>query len=97
MHELADAIEDLRLVRLHATDEVPAESIAVLRVLPLQVLCAVLPDDCNTGLDECSHVGELDVLRGGDDRDAVSDLAPNALVVPANDLSRRSRSLPGVP
>ena len=55
MHELADAVHDLRLVRLQVPDEVPAERVAVLGVLALEVLRAVLADDLDPGLDEHSH------------------------------------------
>ena len=52
MHELADAVHDLHLVRLQVTDEVPAKGIAVDGVLALEVLRAVLADDPDTRLDE---------------------------------------------
>ena len=45
MDELADAVHDLHLVRLEVPDEVPAERVAVLGVLRLEVLGAVLADD----------------------------------------------------
>ena len=54
MHELADAIHDLHLVRLQLTDEVPAEGVAVLRVLGLEILGAVLADDRDAGFGERS-------------------------------------------
>ena len=41
---------DLRLVRLQVADEVPAERVAVLGVLALEILRAVLADD----LDACA-------------------------------------------
>ena len=40
--ELAELVHDARLVRLQGADEVPAERVAVQRVLALQVLGAVL-------------------------------------------------------
>ena len=76
MHELADPVDDLHLVRLQPPDEVPAERIAVLGVLLLEVLSAVLPDDRHTRLDERRHVGERNVLRRGDDRHGRADLRP---------------------
>ena len=46
----------------------PAEGVAVGSVLGLEVLRAVLADDCDAGLDERGQIGDLDVLRGRDDR-----------------------------
>ena len=58
MHELADPVDDLHLVRLQPPDEVPAERIAVLGVLLFERLSAVLPHYRHTRLDERRHVGE---------------------------------------
>ena len=92
MYELADAVHELRLVRLQVTDEVPAERVAVLGVLTLELLRAVLAHHLDTRLDEHGHVGKRDVLRGGDDRDVLSDLLSDALVRGADGVRRRSRS-----
>src|SRR6266508_1173554 len=43
--ELADLVHDLRLAALEVADEVPAEPVAVGRVLRLEVLRTVLADD----------------------------------------------------
>ena len=51
----------------------PAERVAVLRVLRLEILRAVLADDRDAGLDEQRHVGQRDVLRRGDDRHSGAD------------------------
>ena len=56
--ELADPVDDLRLVRLEVADEVPAERVAVDRVLALEVLGAVLADHLDPGFDEHGHVLE---------------------------------------
>ena len=74
MHELADPVHDLHLVRLQVTDEVPAEDVAVGGVLALEILSAVLSDDLYSGLDENRHLLDGHVLRGDDDADAVADL-----------------------
>ena len=50
--ELADRVDDLRLAALQVADEVPAERIAVARVLRLEILRAVLADDVDAGVDE---------------------------------------------
>ncbi len=86
--ELADPVDDLHLVRLQAPDEVPAERIAVLGVLRLEVLDAVLADDLDAGLGEHAHLLEGHVLRRRDDRHARADLGLDPLVALAN-LSRR--------
>ena len=62
MHELARPVHDLRLPALEVADEVPAEGVAVLGVLRLQILRPVLADHLDTGLGEDCHVGEGDVL-----------------------------------
>ena len=80
MHELADPVHDLHLVRLQVADEVPAEGVAIGRVLSLEILCAVLAHDLHTGLDESREVVDGDVLRGHDDGDAVADLLPDAAI-----------------
>src|SRR5215831_894656 len=96
VHELAGPVDDLGLVRLQVADEMPAERVAVLGVLPLELLGAVLADDLDPRLDENRHVRERDVLRRRDDRDATADVGADALVVCADGLRRRSRSLPVV-
>jgi len=70
----------------------PAESIAVLGVLALELLRAVFADDLDARLDEHGHVGKRDVLRRGDDRDVLSDIRADALVRGADGVRRRSRS-----
>ena len=52
MDELADLVHDLRLSALEVADEVPAESVAVRRVLGLEVLRPVLADDLDAGLGQ---------------------------------------------
>ena len=54
----------------------PAERVAVLGVLRLEVLGAVLADDLDPRLDEQRHVGERDVLRRRDDGHVRPDLLP---------------------
>ena len=56
MDELAQLVHDLGLVRLQVPDEVPAEGVAVERVLALEVLRAVLPHDLDAGLRERRHL-----------------------------------------
>ena len=56
MHELAQLVHDLDLVRLQVPDEVPAEGVAVERVLALEVLRAVLPTTSTPGFRERAHV-----------------------------------------
>jgi hypothetical protein len=68
-------------------DEVPAERVAVSVVLRAEVLRPVLADHLDAGLGERGQVVERDVLRGGDDRDARTDLLADAFVALA-DLSR---------
>jgi hypothetical protein len=94
--ELAEPVDDLRLVRLQVSDEVPVERVAEVGVLALEVLRAVLADDLDPGFDEDRQVRRCDVLGRGDDRDPFADFASDALVVRADGLRRRSRSLPGV-
>ena len=94
MHELADPVHDLHLVRLQVTDEVPAEGVAVGGVLALEILSAVLADDLDSGLDENGHLLDGHVLRGDDDGDAVADLVADASIA-VGDLgsaTRRSRA-----
>ena len=97
VHELADAVHDLRLVRLQVPDEVPPEGVAVDGVLALEILRAVLPHDLDARLGENGHLLERDVLRRRDDRDAGADLGPDPLVGGAHVLRRHARSLPGRP
>ena len=72
----------------------PAERVAVDRVLALEVLRAVLPHHLDPGFREHGHVLERDVLRRRDDRHVASDLGANALVRGADGLRRHVRSLP---
>ncbi len=72
MHELADLVHNLDLVRLQMADEVPPECIAVGRVLALEVLCSVFANDLDAGAGECGHLLERDVLRRHDDRHSPS-------------------------
>src|SRR5256885_2541070 len=91
LRRLADAVHDLHLVRLQVADEVPAERVAVLGVLALELLGAILPDDVDPRLCQDRHVGDRYVLRGRDNRDALPHLAADARVVLAYALRRRSR------
>ena len=70
MHELAELVHDLDLVRLQVPDEVPAERVAVARMLALEILRSVLADDLDTGLCERAQLLRGDVLRRDDDGDA---------------------------
>ncbi len=99
MHELADLVHDARLVRLQGADEVPAEGIAVQRVLALHVLRPVLTRDRDAGVGEDAHVLRGDVLRRGDDGDARPCLGADGVVrgadrvgVHASSRAARSRS-----
>src|SRR5262249_14392302 len=94
--ELADAVDDLRLVRLQMPDEVPTECVAVLRVLRLEVLRAVLADDVDACVRENAHVGKRHVLRRRDDGHSGTDLRADAFVTLANALRRYTQSLPAV-
>ena len=88
MHELAERVHDLDLVRLEVPDEVPAEGVAVGRVLALEILRPVLADDLDAGFGERGHLLERDVLRRDDDRHAVAHLVAQAAVT-VGDLVRR--------
>jgi hypothetical protein len=72
-------------------DEVPAERVAVARVLRLQILRAVLADDLDAGVREHAELLDRDVLRRDDDRDAGADLGLDARVPLAELLRRRRR------
>jgi hypothetical protein len=91
MHELTDAVDDLRLVRLQMPDEVPPKGIAVLGVFALEVLCPVLPDDLDTGFGEHGHVRHRDVFGGRDDGHSLTGLVPNARVIRAHGVRRQGR------
>ena len=67
VHELADLVHDLRLVRLQVADEVPAKRIAVDRMLCQEILRAVLADDLDARLGEDPELCDGDVLRRRDD------------------------------
>ena len=71
-------VHDLRLAALQMADEMPAERVAVGCVLGLEVLCAVLAHDVDSGLGQRGHVVDGDVLRGRDDRDVGADLVADA-------------------
>src|SRR5437016_13627303 len=90
MDELADRVHGLRLAALEMPDEVPAEGVAVDRVLRLEILRAVLANDLDSGLGEDRQLLDRDVLRRRDDRDRVADLGADALVTLPN-LVRRQR------
>src|SRR5262249_16919059 len=76
----ADAVHDLRLVRLQVPDEVPAERIPVDRVLALEILGSVLAYHLDPGLDQHGHRVELHVLRGSDDGHRGAGFGPHLLV-----------------
>ena len=84
MAELAGRVDDLRLAALQVADEVPAERVAVARVLRLEVLRAVLADDLDAGVGEHLHVVDRDVLRRDDDGDVRADLVRDARVALAD-------------
>jgi hypothetical protein len=87
MDELAEGRDGVRLPGLQVADEVPAETVAELLVLGLEVLQAVLADDGHARLGEKLHLLRGDVLRRHDDGDALPDFALHALVVRADGLS----------
>ena len=95
MNELADAVDDLRLVRLQVADEVPAKRVSVFRVFRLEVLRAVFADDLDTGLGKHAHFGERHVFRRRDDRHTRADLRAYAGVALAHFVRRDNRSPPG--
>ena len=78
MAELAERVHDLRLPALQMADEVPAERVAVARVLRLEILRAVLADDLDARLGERRQLVDRHVLRGDDDRDAGADFLCDA-------------------
>ena len=80
MAELADRSDRLRLPALEVADEVPAERIAVARVLRLEILRTVLADDLDAGVDEQLQLVHRDVLRRNDDGDRSAELFPHARV-----------------
>ena len=84
MHELAQPVDDFHLVRLQVPDEVPAEGVAVERVLPLEILRAVLADDCDSRLRESTQLLGGDVLRRHDHRDRRPDVVADAGVARRN-------------
>ena len=69
------------------TDEVPAERVAVGRVLLLQVLRAVLAHDLDSSLGQDRHVLQGDVLRGRDDGHVRAHLLAHARVARADLVS----------
>src|SRR5581483_7861746 len=71
--ELADRVDDLRLATLQMADEVPAEGVAVARVLRLEILRAVLTDDLDSRFRERAELVDRHVLRRDDDRDSGPD------------------------
>ena len=52
MAQLAELVDDLRLAALQVADEVPAERVAVARVLRLEILRTVLADDLDSGVGQ---------------------------------------------
>ena len=78
--ELAESVDDLDLVRLQVADEMPAEGIAIGRMLSLEILRTVLSHDLHPGLDQNCHLVHGDVLRGDDDGDSVPDLLAYAAI-----------------
>src|SRR5207248_3256000 len=93
--ELAQLVDRLRLAALEMPDEVPAEGVAVARVLGLEVLRAVLAHDLDSGLGERAELLDGHVLRRGDDRHLRAQLCADPLVVRADGLSRYRQRRPG--
>ena len=96
MDELADPVHDLHLVRLEVADEVPAERVAVLGVLRLEILRAVLADHGDARLEQRRHVGAArrtsSPRRSSRPRRPARCTSREAL---ADDVRRLHRSLPG--
>ena len=81
-------VDRLRLAALEVADEVPAEGVAVERVLALEVLGLVLADDLDPGLGEDAELVGVDVLRRGHDRHVRPELGSDPIDVRADRLSR---------
>ena len=75
----------------------PAEAVAVTRVLRLEILRAVLADDLDSRLRERLELVDRDVLRRGDDGHPRADLFLDALVPLADLVRRHARALPARP
>src|SRR3989442_10031976 len=73
-------------------DEVPPESVAVDGMFRLEILCSVLSDHLDPGLDEDGHVFNGDVLRRGDDGHCVADLGTDLAVALADLVRRHARA-----
>src|SRR5205085_2492347 len=89
MAELAQGVDGGRLSALEMADEMPPELRAVTVVLRLELLCAVLAHDLDSGLGEERELIDGDVLRRDDDRDTRADLLLDARVAVAHFLKRR--------
>ena len=89
MAELAQGVDGGRLSALEMADEMPPELRAVTVVLRLELLCAVLAHDLDSGLGEERELVDGDVLRRDDDRDTRADLLLDARVAVAHFLKRR--------
>ena len=91
MHELADAVQDFRLVGLQVPDEVPPEGVTVDGVLAFEVLRPVFTHDPHARLGQNSHVLEGDVLGGRDDGHSLTGLLANARVIRPHGVRRQGR------
>src|SRR3954451_3552610 len=69
--QLAELADGLRLPALEMPDEVPAERIAPACMLRLDILRAVLADDLDARLRQCTDLFDGQVLGGDDDGDAL--------------------------
>ena len=89
MAQLAELVHDLRLAALQVADEMPAEHVAVARMLRLEVLGAIFADDLDSGCRERRQVVAGDVLRRDDDGDVRADLLLDLRVALAQLVRRR--------
>ena len=94
--ELTQLAHRLRLAALQVADEVPAEAVAVARVLRLEILRAVLAHDLHARGGERVELVHRDVLRRRDDGHRRPDLGLDPLVSLADLLRRHARALPGL-
>src|SRR5207247_8983684 len=90
--KLSQLVHCLGLACLQVAEEVPAERVAVARMLRLEVLRAVFSHDVDACVREHLQLLDRDVLRRHDDRDARTDLFLDARVVLAHALRRQGRS-----
>ena len=88
MDQLAQRVHDLDLVRLQVPDEVPAEGVAVQRMLLLEVLRAVLPHHLDARIRERRHLLGADVLRRDDDGHAGADVLAHARIALGDHVGR---------